>query len=470
VIYSSDQGWFLGEHGMFDKRWMYEETFRMPLLVRWPDVITPGSVNYDLVQNHDFAPTLLEIAGVPIPPDMQGRSLLPLLKGETPSNWRASVYYHFYEDEGAHKVPRHYGVRTDRYKLIHFYKIGEWELFDLQNDPNELVSLYGRPEYASVTNDLKAEVVRLRGLYAATEEADHETDRFQRYQQARWKFMSLLGKLPSRWNVKVETLGVKEFETYTREHIAYWIGDQRVEAFVLVPKKRNGPVPGILAVHPGRESGSYDGGKSLVAGETDFGYGLELCKQGYVVLCPDRFGFESRRILGGKSKVDEDSLVAGAARKFLADGSTLLGQEVIELWFAADYLAKRPEVYYTRVGVVGYGEGGVMASVLASANEEIWTTVSLGGARRFEEPDGKNLVNIPGMSSWGTFDNVVTGIYPRPFLEIAGQTDARPVFARAEERYKDRDFTDRLRFQTLPGLLSPGMRKAAYAWFDKWMK
>lgn len=169
VMYSSDQGFYLGDHGWFDKRFMYEPSLRMPLLARWPGVTNPGSVNTDLVQNLDFAETFLDLAGVEAPKDMQGRSLVPLLKGQTPSDWRKSIYYHYYEffsDRGAsHAVRRHYGVRTDRYKLIHFYNEDEWELFDLQKDPNEMRSVYADPANADLVKDLKAELVRLQKLY-----------------------------------------------------------------------------------------------------------------------------------------------------------------------------------------------------------------------------------------------------------------------------------------------------------------
>ena len=121
VIYSSDQGWYLGDHGWYDKRWMYEESLKMPFLVRWPGVIKPGSVCNDIVSNVDFAETFLEIAGAQIPSDMQGQSLLPILKGQKPNNWRTTFYYHYYEFPGAHSVRRHYGVTTGRYKLIHYY-------------------------------------------------------------------------------------------------------------------------------------------------------------------------------------------------------------------------------------------------------------------------------------------------------------------------------------------------------------
>jgi len=167
VIYSSDQGFYLGDHGWYDKRWMYEESLRMPLVVRWPKAIKPGGVDEHLVQNLDFAETFLEIAGAEIPDDMQGQSLVPLLKGESPGDWRRSIYYQYYEYPAVHMVQRHYGVRTGRHKLIHYYLIDEWELFDLEKDPDELKSVYDDPTYADVRRKLTAELTRLRELYKA---------------------------------------------------------------------------------------------------------------------------------------------------------------------------------------------------------------------------------------------------------------------------------------------------------------
>ncbi len=165
VFYTSDQGWYLGEHGWYDKRWMYEESFRTPLLVRWPGVTEPHSVDANLVMNLDFAPTFLDIAGAPIPVDMQGRSLKPLLAGEAAQDWRNAVYYHYYEYPGPHSVQKHYGVRTDRFKLIHFYEIDEWELFDLQADPHELHSVYEDPAYAETASKLRQRLAELQKQY-----------------------------------------------------------------------------------------------------------------------------------------------------------------------------------------------------------------------------------------------------------------------------------------------------------------
>ncbi|WP_425614138.1 sulfatase [Anatilimnocola sp. NA78] len=165
VIYTSDQGWYLGEHGWYDKRWMYEESFRTPLLVRWPGKIQPGTVNKDMVMNLDFPETFLEIAGLPIPADMQGRSMVPVLQGKTPSDWRKSVYYHYYEFPQPHHVHPHYGVRTEKHKLIHFYTINEWELYDLEKDPSEMQSRYMDPAYEQIVADLKRQLEELRKQY-----------------------------------------------------------------------------------------------------------------------------------------------------------------------------------------------------------------------------------------------------------------------------------------------------------------
>jgi len=165
VVYASDQGFYLGEHGWFDKRWIFEESLRTPLLVRWPGVTTPGSTSDALVSNVDFAQTFLEAAGVASPADMQGRSLVSLLAGNQPDDWRTSFYYHYYEYPRPHHVRPHYGVVTPRHKLVHFYgpDVDYWELFDRETDPHEMKSVYDDAQYADVRRELHAEVTRLRG-------------------------------------------------------------------------------------------------------------------------------------------------------------------------------------------------------------------------------------------------------------------------------------------------------------------
>ena len=175
VIYTSDQGFFLGDHGWFDKRFMYEQSLRMPMLLRYPAEVPAGSANQDMVLNVDIAPLLLDLADAPIPEHMQGRSFRPIWNGQRPSDWRESMYYHYwmYDDKG-HPVYAHYGVRTQRYKLVYYYarvdESGgldptyepEWELFDLETDPQELCSVYAAPAYADTVDRLKRELTRLQ--------------------------------------------------------------------------------------------------------------------------------------------------------------------------------------------------------------------------------------------------------------------------------------------------------------------
>jgi len=170
VVYTSDQGFYMGEHGWFDKRFMYEESMRTPLIMRLPKGYDRRGDITEMVQNIDYAPTFLEIAGANIPDDIQGESLLPLLKGEKPADWRKSLYYHFYEYPAEHSVKRHYGVRTERYKLIHFYKdIDTWELYDLAEDPMEMHNLINVPAYDSVEAELREELKKLQTQYRDTE-------------------------------------------------------------------------------------------------------------------------------------------------------------------------------------------------------------------------------------------------------------------------------------------------------------
>ncbi|MCY3772512.1 MAG: sulfatase [Gemmatimonadetes bacterium] len=175
VIYTSDQGFFLGDHGWYDKRFMYEESLRMPFLIRYPREVAPGTVNGDMILNVDFPATFLDCAGVDVPSSFQGRSFRPLLQGETPADWQTSMYYRYWMHGAHHNVCAHYGIRTLRYKLIYYYgdplgqegAVGEktapeWELFDLEKDPCELNSVYGDPEYEEVVTQLKAELKRLQ--------------------------------------------------------------------------------------------------------------------------------------------------------------------------------------------------------------------------------------------------------------------------------------------------------------------
>ena len=159
---------------------MYEESLKMPLIVKWPGVAAPGSKSDLMVQNLDYGETFLDIAKTPIPDDMQGRSLVPLLKGEKPGDWRKSIYYHYYEYPSVHMVPRHYGVRTETHKLMKFYQFGEeWEFYDLENDPDELTNQYNNPEYADKIAEVRKELDRIRTHYEDDSDVSEKPKKWQ---------------------------------------------------------------------------------------------------------------------------------------------------------------------------------------------------------------------------------------------------------------------------------------------------
>jgi arylsulfatase A-like enzyme len=164
VIYASDQGFFLGEHGWFDKRWIYRESAQTPLVMRWPGTIQPGSVSDEIVGLIDLAPTLLEAAGVSVPEDIQGESLIPLLGGEVPKDWRTGWYYHYYEHPGSHNVHRHYGIVTKDFTLAHFYEpeVDSWEMYDHHADPDHRKSVHADPAYAAKRRELEAQLAALQ--------------------------------------------------------------------------------------------------------------------------------------------------------------------------------------------------------------------------------------------------------------------------------------------------------------------
>ncbi len=175
VVYTSDQGFYLGEHGWFDKRFIYDESFKTPLIVRWPKNVKPGSTENEMVQNLDFAQTFLEAADIESPNDMQGESLMPLLLGQKGKWDRDAVYYHYYEYPSVHMVKRHYGIVTKEFKLIHFYyDVDEWELYDRLKDPNEMNNVYNDPAYTSTVNNLKKELKELRVKYKDSPELDEK--------------------------------------------------------------------------------------------------------------------------------------------------------------------------------------------------------------------------------------------------------------------------------------------------------
>ena len=177
IVYTSDQGFFLGEHGWFDKRFMYEECQRMPLIIRYPKAIKAGSTSNAISMNVDFAPTFLDFAGIEIPSDIQGASLKPVLvnEGKTPDDWRKAAYYHYYEYPAEHSVKRHYGIRTQDFKLIHFYNdIDEWEMYDMKADPREMNNVFGKPEYAEKQKELMQLLQETQKQYKDTDPDEKE--------------------------------------------------------------------------------------------------------------------------------------------------------------------------------------------------------------------------------------------------------------------------------------------------------
>ncbi len=175
VVYTSDQGFYLGEHGWFDKRFIYDQSFKTPLLARWPGVIKPGTESDQMVQNLDFAQTILDVAGIKQPSDMQGVSLTTLMKGDESSWDREEVYYHYYEYPAVHMVKRHYGIVSRDYKLVHFYyDVDEWELYDRKSDPNEMKNVYNDPAYSETVKVLKVKLQALRDKYGDSEELDRQ--------------------------------------------------------------------------------------------------------------------------------------------------------------------------------------------------------------------------------------------------------------------------------------------------------
>ncbi|MCG9972205.1 sulfatase [Gramella sp. YB25] len=206
IVYTTDQGFYLGEKGFFDKRFMYEESLAMPLLMQYPPVIKPGTTIDALTQNLDFAPTFLDFANAQIPEEMQGKSLKPLLTGKADEDeFRDAIYYHYYDFPAFHMVKRQYGVRTERYKLIHFYDdIDTWELYDLEEDPQEENNLYGDPEYAEVQKKLHTKLKSLQEKYKVTED-EFKTTPDERVERAYRNFARLAGEDPETYPEKKKT-------------------------------------------------------------------------------------------------------------------------------------------------------------------------------------------------------------------------------------------------------------------------
>ncbi len=206
VIYSSDQGFYLGEHGWYDKRWMFEESLKMPFLIRWPGVIDAGVKSDALIQNIDYGPTFLDAAGAKIPAQMQGRSMVPMLKnqGKPSASWRDAIYYAYYENAAVHNVPVHDGVRTDRYKLMFFPRSREWNLFDLETDPQEMKSVHADPQYADILKGMQKRYRDLREFY----DVNTATIPATRGDEPRWRQRNAaMNQLAKKGNVDLAFIG-----------------------------------------------------------------------------------------------------------------------------------------------------------------------------------------------------------------------------------------------------------------------
>jgi arylsulfatase A-like enzyme/lysophospholipase L1-like esterase len=208
VIYASDQGFYLGEHGWYDKRWMFEESLSMPFIIRWPGVVKPGVRTKTMIQNIDYAPTFLEVAGAPIPNDIQGKSLLPILKneGEAPTDWRSAIYYE-YSGEYTHSVAAHDGVRNDRYKLMHFPDTKKWMLFDLEKDPQEMKNIMAEKEYETVLKDMRGLYDSLRKQYQVTTSTFPDQRWDQKWWKDRWDEKNKDANTPEAKKARVVFLG-----------------------------------------------------------------------------------------------------------------------------------------------------------------------------------------------------------------------------------------------------------------------
>lgn len=208
VIYSSDQGFYLGEHGWYDKRWMFEESLEMPFVIRWPGTIQPGVRSKALIQNIDYAPTFLDIAGAPVPDDMQGVSLVPVLNaaGKAPANWRDAIYYQ-YSGEWTHSVAEHDGVRNSRYKLMRFPRSDEWMLFDLKKDPQEMKNVVAEKDCAPVLAEMKELYINLREKYQVTPSTYPKQRWEEKWWKQRWDQKNKQANTAEAKNAKIVFLG-----------------------------------------------------------------------------------------------------------------------------------------------------------------------------------------------------------------------------------------------------------------------
>lgn len=314
----------------------------------------------------------------------------------------------------------------------------------------------------------------------------------------------MLGDLPDRGKVDFTELSNEEFERYTRKLIQYGISGDTIEAYVLVPKNIKVKVPGILAIHQDGEHRPYEFGKGEPAGvhgDTALFYGIELCLKGFVVICPDRFGFESRMLTRTRylkdfsaftislefqnQKIDltEDLYKGAKSSQLISEGKTFLGVTLSELMYAIDILCSITEVDTSKIGVIGHSAGGFLSGILMYVDGRIDAGISSCGSFMISDIYSSSylrpmngfsgLLTIPGFKKWGDFDNVIEGIYPRSFLELSADIDRSKVFEKAMKRQFERDNRRKIeqKFYNLGRhTFSKNMREEAYNWLETCLK
>ncbi len=317
------------------------------------------------------------------------------------------------------------------------------------------------------------------------------------------EFFALLGEMPDRKNISIKELSTNKFEKYKRKLIQYEILGDTIEAYILIPEKIKGKVPGILAIHQDGAHRPYEYGKSEPAGiygDTALYYGLELCLKGFVVICPDRFGFESRMLsksrfwkdyktfpitlndYGQKIDLTEDLYKGAKASNYLTEGRTMLGVTLAELMFAIDILDTIKEVDNSKIGVIGHSAGGLLAGILMYIDQRINAGCSSCGSFMISDIYSSNylrpmngfsgLLTIPGIKKWGDLDDVIAGIYPRPFLELSADIDRSKVFEKAvliQQKEPDKDVIKQVFYNDGKHTFRKDMREEAYKWLESWL-
>lgn len=315
-------------------------------------------------------------------------------------------------------------------------------------------------------------------------------------------FKFLLGEFPEKPPLNTELLDVQDFDTYTRKLIAYTTeDDERVQAFLLVPRHVRDKVPGILAIHQDGERRPYEIGKSEpagIAGDPQMRYGLELCQRGYVVICPDRFPFESRRLANSPHadtflqiftkdgfELTEDLYAGCVANQLLMEGRTAFGKTLFDLERAVDCLSAEPEVDANRIGVIGHSAGGLYGALLMYIDHRIRVGCASCGTFPLRWIISKNtlrplngfaIIAIPGLYKYGDVDDILAGLAPRPFLETSGdglsEEMVKELTGKARARYEELAASDHYQYIQYDGghTFRRDMRETSYAWFDRWLR